>query len=109
MMEHRTLVLPVHDSFIVHHTRSDLLQHAMREAYAERMGREIGTKADTEWLEKAIPAEAYELDAEGAYYIEDTIADLSNGPDFAQYRKRQWDFLKLRGESWGRQHSFLTL
>lgn len=109
MMDNGVLALPVHDSFIVHHTRAGLLHQIMREAYAERMGREIGTKADTEWLETAIPAEAYELDAEGAYYIEDTITDLSEGPEFAQYRKRHQDFLKLAGESWGRRHSFLTL
>lgn len=108
MMDRGELALPVHDSFIVHFARADLLKEVMREAYVERMGREVDTKIKTDWLETAIPAEAYELNAVGAYNIEDTIADLSEGPEFVQYRGRFKEFMALVGEGWGHRHSFIT-
>ena len=108
MMEHRTLALPVHDSFIVHFTRVDLLQQVMREVYIEQVGKETGFKVKTEWLERAIPAKAYELNAVGAYNIEDTIADLSKGPEYEKYRRRYKDFMSVIGEGWGHRHSFIT-
>jgi hypothetical protein len=109
MMVQGFLVLPVHDSFVVWDNKIDLLRQAMQDAYVERMGAEISTKADTAWIEAVIPAEAYELNAEGAYNIEDTIADLPDSPEFTRYRKRQRDFLATMGEARGHRRSFLPL
>lgn len=107
MMDNGALALPVHDSFIVRHTRADLLQQVMRKAYVERIGRETDFKVKTDWLEEAILAEAYEQSAVGVYNIEDTISDLSKGPEYDQYRRRFKDFMSVMGEGWGHQHSFI--
>lgn len=108
MMENGSLALLVHDSFIVRHTRVELLKQVMREVYVEQVGKETGFKVKTDWLENAIPAEAYELNAVGAYNIEDTISDLSQGPEYSEYRRRHKEFMSVMGESWGRRHSFVT-
>jgi len=42
--ELKTVILPVHDSFIIQHDYTDWLKEAMNEAYSEKAGRDIGTK-----------------------------------------------------------------
>lgn len=108
LMDEGIVALPVHDSFIVIDNKQDRLREVMSKAYFDVMKQEIGVKADTIWTEKMIPPEADELQALGVRFRDDFQADIERRPEYARYRGRRDDFLRVMGEGWGHRHSFFS-
>ncbi len=105
MMDEGTLVLPIHDSFVIEDGRQDRLREVMVAAYRRRLGFDINVDANPTWLEQ-LPAQAIELDRLGVRDLTDWIAELEQRPQYENYRDRKAAFLQARGETWGHEHHF---
>lgn len=106
MKDEGTLVLPIHDSFVVEEGKQGLLREVMIEAYREHLGFEINVDANPTWMEQ-LPAEAIELDQLGVRDLTDWIAEQEQRPEYDNYRRRKAAFLNAKGEPWGHEHHFL--
>lgn len=107
MMAEGTLVLPIHDSFVVEEGRQDRLREVMVDAYRHDLGFEINVDANPTWLEQ-LPAEAIELDELSVRPLEDWWADEEMRPEYESYRRRKADFLRIKGEAWIFDHHFFV-
>ncbi|BCH02641.1 hypothetical protein MesoLj131b_46400 [Mesorhizobium sp. 131-2-5] len=105
MKDEGTLVLPIHDSFVVEDGKQERLREVMVGAYREHLGFDINVDANPTWLEQ-LPAEAIELDQLGVRDLADWLAEQEARPEYENYRQRKTAFLTARGEAWGHEHHF---
>ncbi len=92
-----TLVLPIHDSFVVEEGRQNRLRDVMIAAYNARLGRDILIDSDETWFDM-LPAEAIEMDELEVLDLEDWISQAEQRPGYENYRQRKADFLRMKGE-----------
>ncbi|MBE7184532.1 MAG: hypothetical protein INR68_09015 [Methylobacterium mesophilicum] len=111
LMTEGIVALPVHDSFIVPLGKEDRLKSAMLKAFAEHAGAEIRVDADSTWLDDlvAVNPEVIELDDLDVRHVSDFWQDHFDDPGFERFKQRQSDFLAVKGEAWGHNHSFVPL
>lgn len=100
------LALPVHDSFIVWHSKRDRLIEVMKDKYQAHMSQIVYVKTDVSWMDENLPAEAKELHEAGMRFYDDFQANIVERPEYAHYRKRLSDFIAEKEEAWGHRHSF---
>jgi hypothetical protein len=96
-MEGGNACLPVHDSFLVHHARTDDLTEIMAEEFKRRTGQNIATRLceghDPE-LEAAIEQFKNEPDTDWNAEVDCPIEDYLVGTgEYAGYEQRQLDWL----------------
>ncbi len=106
MMQEGILALPVHDSFIVWHSKKDRLIEVMKDKYQALMSQAVEVKPDVSWMDENLPPDAKDFNDEGVRFYDDFQADIVERPEYASYRKRLSDFVKDKGEAWGHRHSF---
>lgn len=99
-----TLVLPIHDSFVVEEGRQGRLREVMVEAYERHLRHRILVDDDETLFSTILPADADELVALGVRDYEEWIDQIEEQPGYANYRQRRSDFITLRGEAWGQNH-----
>lgn len=110
MAEHRQLVLPVHDSFIIRSSEGnvEMLKEAMKAASVHHLDQGLSHKTDPQWIDELITVDDRKLHDLDIRDISESFGNLIQQPEYARFNKRRWDFVGHKGEEWGQTRQWFN-
>lgn len=94
MMEQNILVLPIHDSFIVHRWKYAKLKNEMIKAYRERMNADIEVDVEHFYADFLLGNEPMDPEDPLDDLIIEALENRKRTPEYEGYYKRMDDFLR---------------